>query len=178
MPLCSMLKDIFCKIRWLWALAYLFCTCWFLYQLVQILPSYLHPTLTHTTMEEVPLQSMDFPLDFKLCFEPLKFNQTVLKSFGYEDMYDYASGVFGRNDSSASIGWGGNQSLLEVKNASEILCAVKYDWAMSTVLEDFIIFSELDYLRANVTIQRMNWVASCYLVNMDMVEKNFLSSIV
>ena len=133
-----MIHILLYKIRWLWALAYLFCTCWFLYQLVQILPSYLHPTLTQTTMEEVPLQSMDFPLDFKLCFEPFKFNETALKSFGYEGMYSYVEGVLEMNDSSAFVGWGGNQNVKE-KNASKILHAAKKDWTISQVLKQFQI---------------------------------------
>ena len=161
MPLSSMLKDILGKIRWLWALAYLFCTCWFVYQLVQILPSYLHPTLTHTTVEEVPLKSMDFPLDIKICFEPARLNETALKSFGYGDRNAYMHGGIVQNNSSQFlVGWGGNQSQLEVKNASEILHAVKYDWTMSKVLKESFIFSELGYQHQNVTIQRMNWVAS------------------
>ena len=121
MSCCSMLKDIFGKIRWLWALAYLFCTCWFLYQLVQILPSYLHPSLTQTVVEEVPLKSMDFPLDFKICFQPLTFDETVLKSYGYEDMSRYVDGVVDNNYSSTLIGWGGIKSV----QASEILNAAK-----------------------------------------------------
>ena len=122
MPCCSMLRNILGKIRWLWALAYLFCTCWFVYQLVQILPSYLHPTLTQTAVEEVPLKSMDFPLDLKICFEPLTFNETALKSFGYDDWHLYVDGIFNSNDSSAEplIGWGGNQSV-HVKNASKAM---------------------------------------------------------
>ena len=124
---CLRLGSVLKKIRWLWTLAYLFCTFWFLYQLVQILPNYFAPTLTNTDVKEVPLSSMDFPLDIKICFQPAGFNETVLKSFGYENMYSYSIGWSNRNVSHALIGWGGNQSY-RVKDAGEILHAAKYDW--------------------------------------------------
>ena len=89
---CTWLGIFLEKIRWVWALAYLFCTCCFFYQLVQILPNYFHPTLTNTEVTEVLLKSMNFPLDFKICLGPT-FNETVLKSFGYEDTVLYQNGV-------------------------------------------------------------------------------------
>ena len=126
--LCSpRLENVLKEIRWFWTLAYLFCTCWFVYQLVQILPNYIAPTLTNTEVKEVPLSSMDFPLDIKICFQPARFNETVLKSFGYEGMYYYSIGWSNRNGSHAFTGWGGNQSS-RVKDAGEILHAARYDW--------------------------------------------------
>ena len=78
-------------------------------------------------MKEVPLSSTDFPLGIKICFQPATFNETVLKSFGYEGMYYYSVGWSNRNSSHALIGWGGNQSS-RVKDAGEILHAARYDW--------------------------------------------------
>ena len=80
------------------------------------MPNYFAPTLTNTEVMEVPLNSMDFPLDFKICFQPW-LNETVLESYGYESSYHYGSGVFNDNDSHALVGWGGNQSV-QVKNAA------------------------------------------------------------
>ena len=67
-------KEVLRKIRWVWALAYLFCTCLFLYQLVKILPDYFDPTMTHTEVKDVPLKDMDFPLGIKVCFRPSVFD--------------------------------------------------------------------------------------------------------
>ena len=125
--LCSTRLDVLKEIRWFWTLAYLFCTCWFVYQLVQILPDYIAPTLTNTEVEEVPLSSMDFPLDIKICFQSARFNERVLKSFGYEDMFSYAIGWSNYNDPHTFIGWGGNLSS-RAKDAGEILHAARYDW--------------------------------------------------
>ena len=124
---CLRLGSVLKKIRWLWTLAYLFCTFWFLYQLVQILPNYIAPTLTNTEVKEKPLSSMDFPLDIKICFQPARFDETLLKSFGYEGVHYYLSGWSNCNDSHVFIGWGGNQSS-RVKDAGEILHAARYDW--------------------------------------------------
>ena len=176
---CARLENVLRKIRWLWASAYLFCTCWFLYQLVQILPNYFHPTLTRTDANEVPLNSTDFPLDVKICFQPAKFNETVLKSFGYNDSLAYWDGMINYNGSYgagyALVGWGGKQSA-RVGNASEVLHAAKYDWTKSQLFDYFTIWPEPGDGNPNVTLQRVNWVDSCYVVNMDMVDKKYLSS--
>ena len=146
----------------------------FLYQLVQILPSYFHPTATNTEVKEVPLKDMDFPLDFKVCFEPARFNETVLKSFGYESMYWYLRGT--SNHTLPALGWGGyNNESVQVKNASEVLHAVKKDWTMSKVLSDLNIFPHPGYnMSLNVTLERLNWVANCYLLNFGMIDKDNL----
>ena len=175
MTFCSMLKTIFGKIQWLWALAYLFCTCFFLYQFVMILPNYFHPTLTHTEVKEVPLKNMDFPLDFKVCFRPSLLNESVLKRFGYEKMLHYVYGLIDNNASSALIGWGGNHS---VKNASEVLFAAKNELLMSKAVEFFQVYpGPGSKVNMAANLQRMNWIGDCYLVNMDMVEKDNLSRI-
>jgi len=166
---CTRLENVLGKVRWLWTLAYLFCTSWFVYQLVHILPNYFHPTLTNTEVKEVPLNSTDFPLDFKICFQPW-LNETVLESYGYESSYHYGSGVFNDNDSHALVGWGGNQSV-PVKDASKILHAAKYDWTTSQVLREFTIWPQSGWKDLNATLERMNWIDSCYFLNMDMIEK-------
>ena len=85
----------------------------------------------------MPLSSMDFPLDIKICFQPARFNETVLKSFGYEGMHYYLTGWSNYNDSHALIGWGGNQSS-RVKDAGEILHAAKYDWTKGCPKKSFL----------------------------------------
>ena len=176
MRCCLRLGNVLRKIEWFWTLAYLFCTCWFLYQLVHILPNYLAPTLTNTEVKEVPLKSMDFPLDIKICFQSEGLNETALKSFGYGDSaFGYVYGAIDLNDSHALIGWGGNQSV-GVKNASEILNAAKYDWTLSRVFNTFIIWSELETKSLNITLLRINWVDPCYFLNTDVIGENYQRS--
>ena len=103
----------------------------------------------------MPFNSMDFPFDFKICFQPSRFNETVLKSFGYGEMQLYLDGVLDYNDSSALIGWGGKQSS-RLKNASEVLHAAKYDWTTSQVLKKFEIWPEPGYENLSVTLHRLN----------------------
>ena len=105
---------------------------------------------------------MDFPLDFKICFQPWTFNETALKSFGYKDIYLYVNGAIQMNDSHVLIGWGGNQSI-RAQNASEVLRAAKTDWTTSQVLEEFQIWPEPG--SQNVTLQRINWISDCYMLN-------------
>ena len=93
----------------------------------------------------MPLNSMDFPLDIKVCFQPLRFNETVLKSFGYANTYEYIdgfiNGLSNHNDSHVLVGWGGNHSV-QIKDASKILHAAKYDWTTSKVLKNFSIWPQ------------------------------------
>ena len=163
------------KVRWVSLLIYLFCGCLFLSQFRQNLLSYLYPTLTNTDVKEVPLEDMDFPLDFKVCFEPARFNKTALKSFGYEDMYSY---IRGNNNHTLpdAVGWGGydNRSV-QVKNASEVLHAVKKDWTKSQIMSRLNIFPHPGYdTNIDITLLRINWLANCYLLNIGMVEKDHL----
>ena len=80
------------------------CTCLFFYQLVQILPNYFAPSMTHTEVKDVPLKEMDFPLNFKVCFRPSVFNNNALKELGYSDSSTYIVGKSDFNDSQV-IGW-------------------------------------------------------------------------
>ena len=96
--------------------------------------------MTNTEVKEVPLESMDFPLDIKICFQSEGLNETALKSFGYEEgAFAYLYGRIYLNDSHALIGWGGNQS---VKNASEVLFAAKNDLPMLKAFEYLQIWPE------------------------------------
>ena len=124
----------------------------------------------------MPLKNMDFPLDVKVCFRPSLVNDSVLKKFGYEDLYHYILGLTAKNDSSALIGWGGNQSV-RVKNASEVLFAAKNELPKSQALSYFKIWPKPGLKNLTATLQRINWISDCYLMNMDMVGRNDLRSI-
>lgn len=63
-----------------------------------------------------------------------------------------------------------------MKNVSKIFEAAKYDWTTSKVVKNFSIWPEPGQKNLNVTLQKTNWVASCYLVNTDMIEEDYLKS--
>ena len=156
-------------------MVFLFCSCLFLIQLFRILPNYLDPTLTNTVVKNVPLKSMDFPLDFKVCFQPAGFNETALRSYGYEDSVAYIDGIRNYFDSAALIGWGGHGHGNQpggVKNASEVLHAAKKDWTMSQIFNFFQVGPHLE--NQSALLQRINWISDCYLLNLDIIKEDHL----
>ena len=172
-------KEMLGKIRWVWAFAYLFCTCLFLYQLVKILPDYFAPTMTHTEVKDVPLKDMDFPLSIKVCFRPSVFNSTALKQLGYVDSAHYILGRSKFNDDLYVIGWGGhNNQSNPVKNASEVLQTIKRDWTRGQIFGLFQVTTTKDValkdLAEKVSLQRINWINECYLLNMSLIENENL----
>ena len=174
-------KEIMGKIKWVWGFAYVLCTCLFLYQLVQILPGYFAPTMTHTEVKDVPLEDMDFPLDIKICFGPSAFNNTALKELGYRDELYYMLGVSKFNkfefNSSTSyvIGWGGHNNHSDpVKNASEVLKAVKWNWNKTQLFYVFQVTTNIDEFWLTVNLQKINWVNKCYLIDTNMAENDNL----
>ena len=162
----------------MWVLTYLSCTALFFYQLLQILPNYFSPTLTHTEVKEVPLKEIDFPLDFKICFKPSIFNRTALNKLGYRDTYRYKQGMSKFNNfklnNSYVIGWGGhkNQSGLSVKNASEVLEAVKWDWDKKLLFDVFQISTNFGAFQPTVSLQKINPINECFLIDINMTERN------
>ena len=170
------IPNLLDKIRWIWLLAYLLCTFLFMYQLIQILPNYFSPTLTHTEVKEVPLRNMDFPLDFKICLRPLAFNETALKELGYLDSAYYIFGKSKFNESSHIISWGGHSSngSLLVRNASEVLHAVRKDWTEQPLVYSVGVTTSSDefiYKALNVSLENINWITECLLLNVSTIEQ-------
>ena len=148
-----------------------------MFQLIQILPNYFSPTLTHTEVKEVPLRDMDFPLDFKICLRPSAFNETALKELGYGDSGHYILGKSKFNESIHIIGWGGhssNESSL-VKNASEVLNAVKSDWTKQPLVSYVWVTTNsgdiIDNLALNVRLENINWITECLLLYVSTIEQ-------
>ena len=152
--------------RWVWILAHLFCICIFLVQLVQLLPSYFAPTMTHTEVRDVPLKEMgEFPLDLKMCVKP-GLNNTALNQLGYASAYDFTVGI---NPDLSLIGWGGydNQSRL-VGSGKEVLKMVNTNLARELI---FAIIGHYSYdgtlvdLTSEVLVENINWVGDCHILN-------------
>ena len=171
----SMFGNILLKIRLARAAVFLFCSCLFLVQLFRILPNYLYPITTNTVVKNVPLKNMDFPLDFKVCFQPAVFNETALRSYGYEDMVAYINGIRNYYDSTALIGWGGHGNQ-PGGNASEVLHAAKKDWTMSQIFNYFQVWPHSE--NQSAVLQRINWISDIPRICHGRPCKFFLPSII
>lgn len=93
------------SIKTVWVFANLVCTVVLAIQLVNVLESYIQPTITRTWEEEVPLEDIEFPLVIKICIVP-GFNQTALHEAGYEDTWKFFLGQSRFNES--VFGWAGH----------------------------------------------------------------------
>ena len=160
------------SIRWIWALAHLFCISVFLVQLFQLLPSYFAPSMTYTEVTNVQLKDMDFPLDFEICVKPL-LNSTALGQFGYLSSYHY---TVGGNPDNTLIGWGGhnNNDSGAVISAEEVLKAARMN-VTKTLLSEVYVSTYSGNITGNlvynmVTLDKINWLYECFTLNLSNVK--------
>ena len=86
-------------------------------QLGFILESFIKPTLLNTSVKEIDLQDIDFPIEIKICAQP-GFNETALEEMGYEEgIWSYFKGKSRFN--SSIIGWAGHTADFGVKSSVE-----------------------------------------------------------
>ena len=121
--------------KWIWTFVNLFCASLFLLQLFYLLPNYFSPTMTIREVGNVELKNMDFPLDIKICLNPL-LNSSVLKQFGYPDIASYQIGA---NSNTSLIGWGGyNNQSGAMTTAEELLRKARMDLTTNIFKSIFI----------------------------------------
>ena len=77
-------------------LTFFFCFSLFTFQLFGLLKSWLSPTTTNTYVEEVPLESMDFPLEIILCVKP-GLNAYMQKTCDVAEMAILAKKIGGKS---------------------------------------------------------------------------------
>ena len=159
-------------IRWIWALAHLFCTSVFLVQLFQLLPSYFAPAMTYTEVTNVQLKDIDFPLDFEICVKPL-LKTTVLRQLGYLSTYHY---TVGGSPDNTLIGWGGHYNNSEaVTSAEEVLKAARMNVTKNILSKVYVstyggnITENLVYNM--VTLDKINWLYECFTLNLSKVSR-------
>ena len=71
------------------------------------------------------------------------------------------------------IGWGGHNNHSDpVKNASEVLKAVKWNWNKTQLFNVFQVTTNIDEFWLTVNLQKINWVNKCYLIDTNMAENN------
>ena len=159
-------------VKWIWALAHLFCISVFAVQLYSLLPSYLSPTMTFTEVRDVELKDLDFPFDFVLCVHPL-LNDTTLKQLGYNDSIHYK---YGRSKFNSSfVGWGGHtEQFGTLSNATEVLRLARID--VRELLKRVDIFRHSKNNTGNINIfskiilEKVSWVDDCHVLNMSKVD--------
>ena len=146
-------------------LTFFFCFSLFAFQLVGLLRSWLSPTTTNTYVEEVPLESMDFPLEIILCVTP-GLNATALRNLGYAEAFAYAIGASRFNYN--SVGWGGHDDRgKSLKSAKEVLDLVKPSWSKELpVLNTTNLYRSTHGLKLNM----INWLDDCHTLNLADVE--------
>ena len=93
-------------------LANLACFVGFCCQFGSVLHTYLHPTQPIITVTERNLEDSDFPILFKICFDP-SFNTSEIEDAGYRDFHgygDFFQDFFsGRSKFNQSlVGWAGH----------------------------------------------------------------------
>ena len=109
-----------------WRLINIACVLAAIVQLGFILESFIKPTLLNTSVKEIDLQDIDFPIEIKICAQP-GFNETALKEMGYEEgIWNYFYGKSRFNSSSTHtldghsiIGWAGHTADFGVKSTVE-----------------------------------------------------------
>ena len=85
-------KNMHCPKIMFWRLIDLACILAALLQLGFIIEGFIKPTLLNTSVKEVDLRDMDFPIEIKICAQP-GFNETALREMGYEEgIRSYFSG--------------------------------------------------------------------------------------
>ena len=140
------------------------CLIGFCFQFGSVVDTYVHPTQTTITVTERDLRDFEFPLLFKICFNP-SFNKTVEEEAGY---YDFFSGKSKHN--SSLVGWAGHTeeggvlgtveemvSKLTLHKPQEVIEKIKI-WSLANEWINISIDS--------VELWRLNDPYNCYTLNM------------
>ena len=113
--------ELLRKVGYFNLLTYIFCISFFSYQTFRLVPNIISPTKTHTSVKQELLKDIDFPLDIKICVDPV-VNRTTLEGFGYDDVEEYVVGSSFRSNLSL-YGWGGHKGVQKVHKTQIIRIA-------------------------------------------------------
>ena len=148
-------------------LANIACLIGFCFQFGNVLDTYVHPTQTTIIVTERNLQDSEFPLLFKICFNP-SFNASAVEEAGYKNNNGFFSGKSKFN--SSFLGWaghtaeGGVQGTVEeligkvtLHNPEQVFALIEV-WSMANTWIDISIDS--------VELWRLNFPYNCYTLNL------------
>ena len=108
----EMLKHI-SQVQWAWVLLHMACSLAVTIQLLSVLHSFIKPETTNSETEEINLENMEFPLQFKICVDP-SFNGSAVEDLGYDGIWNYFAGLSRFNES--IYGWAGHTNSSGVKD--------------------------------------------------------------
>ena len=161
-----------------WRLINIACISAAIVQLGFILESFIKPTLLNTSVKEIDLQDIDFPIEIKICAQP-GFNETALEEMGYEEgiwSYFYGKSRFNSSsthslDGHSIIGWAGHTADFGVKSSvEEVLNKMRNHRIKDIINSGKIQFRSGKY--QNVSMEqfhladRVNYPHNCFRLNL------------
>ena len=152
--------------KWVWIFIHLFCVCLFSFQLLQLLPNLLSPTMTYTEVKDVPLKDLEeFPLDIMICVKPA-LDTLALQKFGYPSEYHYTVGL---NEDESLVGWGGYNNQSEpVASGREVLSLTKRKITRDIILwlRGFHAFDGIPVdMTEDIVLENINQISECQILN-------------
>ena len=164
------LLKVLKKAGWFHLLSYILCISFFSAQMVRLVENLVVPKMTHTSVREVPLKDIEFPLDLKLCVRP-SMNSAALEGFGYEKAgLHYVSGSSSRTNYSY-IGWGGHDlNGRNLTSAREVFKKAKLNVTTGILREAWISTYEDDLIMIQLSdadLVKINRLDDCHILKLD-----------
>ena len=156
--------------RLLWRSVNVACTLAATIQLACVLKQFLAPKQTNTSLENVDLEEIKFPLVFKICSQP-GFNVAAIREAGYghrTSKNDVANYFFGQSRFNFStVGWAGhrNGSFVVDTDVAEVLERVQSHKPSDIVKEIIVIMKSGKTKNISVDqvqLNRVNFPNNCY----------------
>ena len=133
---------------------------------------FIHPTLTNTDTRMIDLDSMEFPLDIKICAEP-GFNEDAIRDAGYKKTSYYFKGISRFNNS--IVGWAGHTENFGVQGSVEEVYNKVRNHKMEDVVQDIVVdfrTEERLYLPlTQLSLNRVNYPQNCYTLDLSIVSE-------
>ena len=118
--------------------------------------------MTNTYVEEMSLEEMDFPLNYKICVRP-GLSSSALDKLGYSGSSYYVLGSSKLNDS--VIGWGGfNEKGEAIATAKEVIEFARPEW--NDYLPIIRYGNDMTTSAAKLKLNKVNWLDECHFVNL------------
>ena len=145
-------------------LANIGCLIGFCFQFGSVVDTYVHPTQTTITVTERDLKDSEFPLLFKICFDP-SFNKTAEEEAGYDHFFSGKSKF-----NSSLVGWAGHTKDGGVRGSVEELVRNVTLHSPQQVIASITVWSMenswIDISIEDVELWRLNFPHNCYTLNL------------
>ena len=152
-----------------WSLIYIACSLATIVQLGFMFKGFVSPTLLNTSVKEIDLKDIDFPIEIKICATP-GFSENAIEEMGYEEgVWNYFKGRSRFN--SSIIGWAGHTEDFGVKGTVEEV----FNMVRNHKIEDIfkwggVKFSSGKYQNFSLhqfhLADRVNYPYNCFRLNL------------